>query len=207
MGTFGSGERYGDNPFIIFKSSEYIINPQSPQDMPNPLRAMYEDMAPLLIRSPPSKRFPQQPTGRKSWDVLTDPISELILTSSVPDPIIGETLQRTMRPTVEGKEGLATHLNILVDKSGSMGDGLYYGISNTGYPMAGYHLAQICCAMMIAQAEISKDTFSVWAFNGGAETVWPGPSGEHKMAIDYFLDNTPQRQSPLKFMVKTSFQW
>jgi len=196
MGTFGSGERYGDNPFIIFKSSEYIINPQSPQDMPNPLRAMYEDMAPLLIRSPPSKRFPQQPTGRKSWDVLTDPISELILTSSVPDPIIGETLQRTMRPTVEGKEGLATHLNILVDKSGSMGDGLYYGISNTGYPMAGYHLAQICCAMMIAQAEISKDTFSVWAFNGGAETVWPGPSGEHKMAIDYFLDNTPQRQSP-----------
>jgi len=197
MGTFGSGERYGDNPFIIFKSSEYIINPQSPQDMPNPLRAMYEDMAPLLIRSPPSKRFPQQPTGRKSWDVLTDPISELILTSSVPDPIIGETLQRTMRPTVEGKEGLATHLNILVDKSGSMGDGLYYGISNTGYPMAGYHLAQICCAMMIAQAEISKDTFSVWAFNGGAETVWPGPSGEHKMAIDYFLDNTPQRQSPI----------
>ena len=50
MGTFGSGERYGDNPFIIFKSSEYVINPQSPQDAPNPLRAMYEDMAPLLIR-------------------------------------------------------------------------------------------------------------------------------------------------------------
>ena len=103
---------------------------------------------------------------------MTDPISELILTSSVPDPIIGETLQRTMRPTVEGKEGLATHLNILVDKSGSMGDGLYYGISNTGYPMAGYHLAQICCAMMIAQAEIAKDTFAVWAFNGGSEVVW-----------------------------------
>jgi len=196
MGTFGSGERYGDNPFIIFKSSEYIINPQSPQDMPNPLRAMYEDMAPLLLRSPPSKRYPQQPTGRKAWDVLTDPISELIFTSAVPDPILGETLQRTMRPTVQGKEGLATHLNILVDKSGSMGDGLVYGISNTGYPMCGYHLAQICCAMMIAQAAISKDTFAVWAFNGGAESVWEGPSGEHKMAIDYFLDNSPQSQSP-----------
>ena len=196
MGTFGSGERYGDNPFIIFKSSEYIINPQSPQDMPNPLRAMYEDMAPLLIRSPPSKRFPQQPTGRKAWDVLTDPISELIFTSAVPDPILGETLQRTMRPTVEGKEGLATHLNILVDKSGSMGDGLVYGISNTGYPMCGYHLAQICCAMMIAQAAISKDTFAVWSFSNGAQSVWEGPSGEHKMAVDYFLDNSPQNQSP-----------
>ena len=47
MGTFGSGERYGDNPFIFFESGEYIINPQSQQDMPNPLRAMYEDLAPL----------------------------------------------------------------------------------------------------------------------------------------------------------------
>ena len=102
MGTFGSGERYGDNPFIFFESGEYIINPQSQQDMPNPLRAMYEDLAPLLIRSPPSKRYPQQPTGRKSWDVLTDPISELIVTSAVPDPILGETLQKTMRPTVQG---------------------------------------------------------------------------------------------------------
>ena len=37
--------------------------------------------------------------------------------------------------------------------------------------MAGYHLAQICCAMMIAQAEIAKDTFAVWAFNGGSEVV------------------------------------
>jgi len=81
MGTFGSGERYDDNPFVFKESSEYVINPQSQQDMPNPLRAMYEDLAPLLIRSPPSKRYPQQPTGRKGWDVLTDPISELILTS------------------------------------------------------------------------------------------------------------------------------
>jgi len=195
MGTFGSGERYGDNPFIIFKSSEYIINPQSQQDMPNPLRAMYEDLAPLLIRSPPSKRYPQLPTGRKAWDVLTDPISELIFTSAVPDPILGETLQRTLRPTVQGKEGLATHLNILVDCSGSMGDSMIYGMTATGYPMAGYHLAQVCTAMMVAQAEISKDTFAVWGFNSNGFVVWPGPSGEHKAGIDFFLDNTVQDQS------------
>jgi len=79
-----------------------------------------------------------------------------------------------------------------------MGDGLYYGISNTGYPMAGYHLAQICCAMMIAQAEIAKDTFAVWGFNGPGFKIWDGPSGEHKMAIDYFLDNVPQGQSPFR---------
>ncbi len=75
MGTFGSGERYDDNPFVFFASDEYIINPQQRQEMPNPLRAMYEDLAPLLLRSPPSKRYPQQPTGMKEWDILTDPIS------------------------------------------------------------------------------------------------------------------------------------
>ena len=48
--------------------------------------------------------------------------------------------------------------------------------------------------MMIAQTEIAKDTFAVCfqrRFGSGF-----GPSGEHKMAIDYFLDNTPQGQSP-----------
>tara|TARA_Y100000034_G_scaffold45651_1_gene56095 strand:+ start:3935 stop:4987 length:1053 start_codon:yes stop_codon:yes gene_type:complete len=198
MSAFSEGEAYDDNPFVFFMSDEYIINPQQTQEMPNPLRAMYEDLAPLLLRSPPSKRYPQMPTGMKDWDVLTDPISELVYTSAVPDPIIGGTLQRVMRPTVEGKEGLATHLNIIVDCSSSMGDGTYYGVSPTGFPLAGYHLAQICTAMMIAQAELAKDTFSVWGFNNKGFTIWDGPSQEHGRAIDYFLDLTPQQESPFK---------
>ena len=200
MGTFGSGERYDDNPFVFFASDEYIINPQQRQEMPNPLRAMYEDLAPLLLRSPPSKRYPQQPTGMKEWDILTDPISELVFTSAVPDPVIGQTLQRVMRPTVEGKEGLATHLNILVDCSGSMGDGYIYGVTKSGFPLAGYHVAQICTAMMIAQAAISKDSFAVWGFNSGGFGIWPGgnnqPSQNHKEAIDYFLAQVPNSESP-----------
>jgi len=221
MGTFGGGERYDDNPFIFKEASEYIIQPQMKLDAANPLRAMYEDLAPLLLRSPPSKRFPQQPTGRKEWDILTDPISELIYTSAVPDPIIGQTLQRTMRPTVEGKEGLATHLNILVDCSGSMGGGGdsgsrgvgMYGVSPDGFPLGGYHLAQICTAMMIAQAEIAKDSFSVWGFAGSGYAVFPKgsyqdgrenvsvrnePSQDHKGAIDYFLDLVSADQAPFR---------
>ena len=205
MGTFGSGERYDDNPFVFFASDEYVIDPQEKQEMPNPLRAMYEDLAPLLLRSPPSKRYPQQPTGMKEWDILTDPLSELVFTSAVPDPIIGQTLQRVMRPTVEGKEGLATHLNILVDCSGSMGDGCYYGVTKSGFPLAGYHIAQICTAMMIAQAELAKDTFAVWGFSSGGFTVWPGkvegtaqntPAQNHKEAIEFFLAQVPNGQSP-----------
>ena len=207
MGTFGSGERYDDNPFVFFASDEYIINPQQKQEMPNPLRAMYEDLAPLLLRSPPSKRYPQQPTGMKEWDILTDPISELVFTSAVPDPVIGQTLQRVMRPTVEGKEGLATHLNILVDCSQSMDEGNIYGVTEQGFPLAGYHIAQICTAMMIAQAELSKDSFSVWGFNSGGFTVWPGKTGgtgknhpvqNHKEAIEFFLAEVPQSESPFK---------
>jgi len=198
MSSFDGGARYDDNPFIFMESDEYVENPKAGQEMPNPLRAMYEDLAPLLLRSPPSKRYPQQPSGMKAWDILTDPISELVFTSAIPDPVIGGTLQRTMRPTVEGKEGLATHLNILVDCSGSMGDGTYYGTSPTGFPLAGYHLAQIVTAMMIAQAELAKDTFAVWGFDSGTYRIWEGPSGEHDRAIDYFLDLSPQESSPFK---------
>ena len=198
MSDFGSGARYDDNPFIFYVSDEYLVKPQESQEMPNPLRAMYEDLAPLLLRSPPSERYPQQPTGMKDWDILTDPISELVYQSAVPDPVIGGTLQRTMRPTVEGKEGLATHLNILVDMSGSMGDSPYYRVNARGFPLAGYHLAQICTAMMIAQAELSKDTFGVWGFNDGFHRLWDGPSGEHNRAIDYFLDLVPSNKSPFK---------
>jgi hypothetical protein len=204
MGEFGSGERWGDNPFVYFEASEYLVQPQQKQEMPNPLRAMYEDIAPLLLRSPPSKRYPQQPTGRKSWDILTDPLSELVFTSAVPDPIIGETLQTFMRPTVEGKEGLATHLNILVDCSTSMGSGSQwtcYGVTPLGMPLYGYHLAQICSAMMVAQAELAKDSFSIWGFASGASRVWPDrsgmpPSQNHKGALDFLLDLAPENNAP-----------
>ena len=55
MSAFSEGESYDDNPFVFFMSDEYIINPQSTQEMPNPLRAMYEDLAPLLCYAPPQE--------------------------------------------------------------------------------------------------------------------------------------------------------
>ncbi len=67
-------------------------------------------------------------------------------------------------------------------------------------PLAGYHVAQICTAMMIAQAAISKDSFAVWGFNSGGFGIWPGgnnqPSQNHKEAIDYFLAQVPNSESP-----------
>jgi len=193
MGNISTGERWDENPFIFYKMDEYILDTQEKKDMPNPLRALYEEVAPLLLRSPPSERYPQELTGRKEFDILIDPLSELIVTTAVPDPIIGLTLQRMMRPTIEGKEGLATHLNILVDSSGSMRGsnplkpGLIYGYDKKGYGFDGSNVACIVTAMMIAQAAMSKDTFAVWEFDDGADVVWPGPSDLHKKAEEWFL--------------------
>ena len=59
--------------------------------------------------------------------------------------------------------------------------------------------------MMIAQAELAKDTFAVWGFSSGGFTVWPGkvegtaqntPAQNHKEAIEFFLAQVPNGQSP-----------
>jgi hypothetical protein len=202
MGNINTGDRWDENPFIFYEFGEDIVDTQERREMPNPLRALYEDVAPLLLRSPPSERYPQEPTGRKEWDILTDPLSELIVTSAVPDPVIGLTLQRMMRPTIEGKEGLATHLNILCDSSGSMRGsnplkpGLIYGYDKRGYGFDGANVACVVAAMMIAQAAIAKDTFGVWEFDSGANVVWAGPSNAHKAAEDWFLASHEDSSRP-----------
>ena len=106
MGEFNIGERWDENPFVFFEQDELVNAGLERLSPPSPHRAIYEELAPLLLRSPPAKRYPQEPSATKAWDVLIDPISELMPTSAVPDPVIGLTLQRTMRPTVTGKEGL-----------------------------------------------------------------------------------------------------
>ncbi len=198
MGNINTGDRWDDNPFIFYEFDEDIVDTQEKLEMPNPLRALYEEVAPLLLRSPPSERYPQELTGRREFDILIDPLSELIVTTAVPDPIIGLTLQRMMRPTIEGKEGLATHLNILCDASGSMGPKLIYGYDKRGFGFDGANVACIVTAMMIAQAAMSKDTFAVWEFEDTATVVWPGPSNEHKAAENWFLAYHHDKSRPFK---------
>ena len=193
MGEFNIGERWDENPFVFFEDEEMLNKGLEKLSPPSPYRAIYEKLAPLLLRSPPAKRYPQEPTGTKGWDVLVDPVSALIPTSAVPDPVIGLTLQRTMRPTVTGKEGLATHLNIIVDNSGSMGGPeserpyCCYGYAPSGYGLGGEDVAIICCAMMIAQAALSGDSFSIYRFAKSAQVVWPGPSRDYSACLDYIL--------------------
>jgi len=202
MGEFGGNEKWNENPFVFFAEGELINQGMEKLSPPNPIRAIYENLAPMIIRSPPAKRYPQEPSGTASFNILTDPLSALMPTSAVPDPIIGLTTQRTMRPTVQGKEGMATHLNIVVDTSGSMsgpesGGGVCYGYSPQGFGLGGEDIAMIVVAMMVGQASLSGDTFAIYSYNRGAKIVWEGPSQDYSACMDYLLaawsPNDPNR--------------
>ena len=193
MGDFSTGDvLVKDNPFIFYIESEKRIETGKKQEYPNPLRAIFDDLAPLLFESEPSTRYPQEFSGVKGFDILNDPLSALMVTSSVPDPVIGLTTQRRYRPTVQGEMGLATHMNLLVDASGSMSaKNMVYGHAKDGTPLGGIDVATIAAGLMVAQCEIAKDTFSVFDFHNNGDIVWKGPSGDHRGFLEYiFADYT-----------------
>lgn len=208
MGEFNIGARWDENPFVFFGEGELIGGGLEKVAPPNPIKAIYENLAPLIIRSPPAKRYPQEPSGVAGFNILTDPLSALMPTSAVPDPIIGITTQRKMRPTVQGKEGLATHLNILVDTSGSMmgpenyGDGgaQCYGYTPSGYGLGGEDIAKIVIAMMVGQASLSGDTFSLFSYANSAKVVWEGPSQDYSGCLDYILADYSPKDPNRPFM-------
>jgi len=198
MGDFSTGDTLvKDNPFIFYIESEKRIETGNKQEYPNPLRAIFDDLAPLLFESEPSTRYPQEFSGVKGFDILNDPLSALMVTSSVPDPVIGLTTQRRYRPTVQGEMGLATHMNLLVDASGSMGtDMMVYGHAKDGTPLGGVDVATIAAGLMVAQCEIAKDTFSVFDFHNDGDIVWKGPSGDHNGFLVFFFADYTDNSRP-----------
>ena len=198
MGDFSTGDvLVKNNPFIFYIENEKKIETGKKQEYPNPLRAIFDDLAPLLFESEPSTRYPQEFSGVKGFDILNDPLSALMVTSSVPDPVIGLTTQRRYRPTVQGEMGLATHMNLLVDASGSMdASSMVYGHAKDGTPLGGVDVATIAAGLMVAQCAIAKDTFSVFDFESSGHTVWEGPSGDHKGFLDFMFADYTEKSRP-----------
>lgn len=197
MGSF-STTTDDDNPFTWNEEGEYIEEGKERDEYPNPLRAIYDDLAPLLFESDPSTRYPKEFSAVKGFDILIDPLSALMPSSAVPDPVIGLTTQRSYRPSIQGVEGLATHMNILVDSSGSMDSGTIYGYGKTGFPLAGVDIATIATAMMVAQCGIAKDSFSIFEFGRTTAPVWEGPSMEHQACIDWLMGDFSGESRPFK---------
>lgn len=198
MGDFSTGDvLVKENPFIFYEESEKKIETGKRSDYPNPLKAIFDDLAPLLFESEPSTRYPQELSGVKGFDILNDPLSALMVSSAVPDPVIGLTTQRRYRPTVQGEMGLSTHMNLLVDHSGSMDvNSMCYGYAQDGTPLGGVDVATIAAGLMVAQCGIAKDTFSVFEFDHSADVVWEGPSGDHKGFLDWIFSDFIDESRP-----------
>lgn len=198
MGDFSTGDvLVKENPFIFYEESEKKIETGKRSDYPNPLKAIFDDLAPLLFESEPSTRYPQELSGVKGFDILNDPLSALMVSSAVPDPVIGLTTQRRYRPTVQGEMGLSTHMNLLVDHSGSMDvNSMCYGYAQDGTPLGGVDVATIAAGLMVAQCGIAKDTFSVFEFDSSADVVWEGPSGDHKGFLDWIFSDFIDESRP-----------
>lgn len=202
MGDFSTGDvLVKENPFIFYEESEKKIETGKRSDYPNPLKAIFDDLAPLLFESEPSTRYPQELSGVKGFDILNDPLSALMVSSAVPDPVIGLTTQRRYRPTIQGEMGLATHMNLVVDTSSSMAAtgntaASTYGFAKDGTPLGGVDVATIAAGLMVAQCGIAKDTFSVFEFSGDARVVWEGPSGDHKGFLDWIFSDFIDESRP-----------
>jgi len=208
MGDFSTGDvLVKENPFIFYEESEKKIETGKRSDYPNPLKAIFDDLAPLLFESEPSTRYPQELSGVKGFDILNDPLSALMVSSAVPDPVIGLTTQRRYRPTVQGEMGLSTHMNLLVDHSGSMDvNSMCYGYAQDGTPLGGVDVATIAAGLMVAQCGIAKDTFSVFEFDHSADVVWEGPSGDHKGFLDWIFSDFIDESRPFAPSGSTTLQ-
>ena len=55
MGEFNVGEKVAENPFIFYEEEELINQGLERLSPPSPHKAIYEKLAPLLLRSPPAK--------------------------------------------------------------------------------------------------------------------------------------------------------
>ena len=78
MGNFSTGNvLVKDNPFIFYQDSEDRIETGNRQDYPNPLRAIFDDLAPLLFESDPSTRYPQEFSGVKGFDIWPSEVQSI----------------------------------------------------------------------------------------------------------------------------------
>lgn len=141
------------------------------------------------FKMPESQREPWAPKGQKGW-VLADPISELIPESSIPlgPGIYPSTRQRRMVRNPTGTQGIATHVNLLIDVSGSMGNngGGEYGYVD-GYPMGGEDVARIAAACMVEACRMNGDSFAIFTFGRSAANIIRPACRDYDDVINWIL--------------------
>lgn len=185
------GRNYERYTYAFAVSGQMELGTFASKPMGNLFRDLFKEIGPKLIRLPHATRFPLEPKGQKGWSELVDPISLLIPESAVPlGPISPDTRQRKLIRVQTGKRGIASHLNIIVDTSGSMGDGTTYGFiqSSDGrtVPGGGRFSTRWVAQLLIAQAKQLGDSFSLFTFAGNTvRSITRGASRSYEEAINW----------------------
>ncbi len=178
-------------PFGGVTESQVATSDFTSESFGNMLKDLFKELAPKLIRIPHATRRPQELKGQKVWSELTDPVSVLIPETVAPlGPISPETRQRKWKPSLRGKKGISSHINILVDCSISMTDDDFYATlidkDNRVIEAGGRFCVRFVACLLIEQARVLGDSFSLFTFNNSkVRQITDGPSRAYKDAIEY----------------------
>ena len=196
-------------PFGGVSASDTSTSDFTSEAFGNMLKDLFKELAPKLIRIPHATRRPQELKGQKAWSELVDPVSVLIPETVAPlGPISPETRQRKWKPSLRGKKGISSHINILVDCSISMTDDDFYATlidkDNRVIEAGGRFCVRFVACLLIEQARVLGDSFSLFTFNNGrVRQITNGPSRAYKEAIEYLYttdDLYENEQADMPFM-------
>lgn len=183
------GRNYENYTAGYVQQDEMEVGDHASKPLGNLMRDLFKKVGPKLLRLPFATRNPLEPKGQKGWSELVDPVSALIGETAVPlGPISPDTRQRKLIRTITGKRGVSSHINILVDTSGSMGNQDRYAtvVDDDGrvVPAGGRFSTRWVAALLVAQAKILGDSFSLFTFGGGSvRAITRGASRDYDEAV------------------------
>jgi len=185
------GRNYERYTAAFVEPSELERGDFASKSLGNLMKDLFKKVGPKLLRLPFATRFPMEPKGQKGWSELVDPVSQLIPETAVPlGPISPDTRQRKLVRVLTGKRGISSHINILVDTSGSMSDGSTYATiqDDEGRLVisGGRFSTRWVASLLIAQAKQLGDSFSLFTFEGSTvRALTRGASRGYDEAIEW----------------------
>ncbi len=198
MGEFEQTAIITKDPYAWLSDSPIIAEPADYPEFENPLEVVVRALNQMIFPSPKKIKFPEEPTGRKSWMPGIDPESRVIPETIVPGILEGNPLQRVMQysPSGDPTEGEATFINFICDCSGSM-QAADMGTMPNGAQCRRWEMARIICSSILEVAKKEGHYFQIVGYDHTAWEIWEGPSNEYDAALDYILRfDGPEEDTP-----------
>lgn len=165
-----------------------------PYKFVNPLRDLFEDIAPPYEPQPKGQIYPPAPGPLRNWypGMGFRGIKE---ETFIPKPFPGEPQQETQTIIPRGTDGMNSFINIIVDVSTSMRK---KACTYKGEKMTRCDIARYVAALLVRMAQITDSHFGIYGFGKGGYVEWKGsPSRDYDGAIDWLTTWTDPYPDPL----------